>query len=114
MTAPEPIDPEREQGIRLWAELASRSELATEARMVSDLLLAMDRLRLQIQGLRTELSVHERRSRLTRSSTFTEDEQEGLKFALDCAEAVMHNASAGFTPENWKAMASLKSWAGVT
>lgn len=111
MTAPlEPIDPMREGGIRLWHQVAEKSG-SDESKMIGDLLLALDRQRIELQSLRTALSVHERRPSLSKSSAFTSDEEGMLKFALDTAQQVVFNRSSEFSEADTYALACLREWA---
>lgn len=112
MTTPEPIDPMREQGIRLWLG-ASDPATDPQAAMLVDLLAALDRMRLIEQGLRTALSVHERRMRLSSLSMFTEAEEGMLKFCIDAGQQIVYNRPDGFTEADHKAMACLREMVGT-
>lgn len=111
MTASDPIDPMREQGIRLWMG-ASDPSTDPQAAMIEDLLAALDRMRLTEQGLRTELSVHERRIRLSTPSMFTEAEESMLKFCIDSGYQVYLNTD-GFTEADVKALDYLREMVGL-
>lgn len=106
-----PIDPMREGGIRTW-HTVSEKHGTVEAGMVGDLLLALDRQRKIIQGLRTELSVHERRVRTSRISMLTDAEEAMLKFCVDAGYQV-YLSNDGFTEEDGKAMDYLRETFGV-
>lgn len=103
------IDPMREQGIRLWVQ-ASDAANDPQAAMLVDLLQALDRARIEIQGLRTEISVHERRTGLSKSTAFTAAEEGMLKFALDTAQQVVFNRSSEFSDDDTRALAFLRDW----
>lgn len=111
MTTPDPIDPMREQGIRLWLG-ASDPATDPQAAMLADLLVALDRQRVIIQGLRNELSVHERRVRVSSLSMFTEAEEAMLRFCIDAGHTILCNAPDTFTDADQKAMAYLREMIG--
>lgn len=111
MTSSEPIDPMRESGIRLWHQVAEKSGTA-EAQIVGELLLALDKQRLEIQSLKTELSVHERRVRTSRVSQLTGPEESMLKFCIDSGYQVYLNTD-GFTEADVKALEYLRETFGV-
>jgi hypothetical protein len=114
MTVSEPLSPSRESGIRLFCEINSKNGPETEVGMLEDLLSEMDRLRHELQGRDLQLSVHERRSRLSKSKAFTGAEESMLQFALDCAKQVKATAEAGFTEMDTAALERLRQWMGLT
>lgn len=57
-----PLDPTREQGIRLALKVGGLEGSAAQ-KIALELLAEIDRLRHVEQGLRTQLSVYERRDR---------------------------------------------------
>lgn len=108
----EPIDPMREQGIRLHARVASETGPQAEMGMINDLLLALDRQRIEINGLKTALSVYERRSHLSKMSAFTEAEESMIRFALDTVSQVVLSRPNEFSSEDVAALEELKRWVG--
>ena len=107
-----PLDPQRESGIRLWVGAALHGDRDAEAQMMADLLDEIVRLRSVEQGLRTELSVHERRVRVSSLSMFTEAEEGMLKFCIDSGYQV-YLSNDGFTEADGKAMDYLREMVGL-
>lgn len=108
----EPLTPEREQGIRLWVS-ASNIEADPQAQMLDELLKGIDSLRSRVQGLETELSVHERRNRISRATTMTQAEENMLRFALDCVQEIYASRPFEFTQGDAEALKSLRDMAGM-
>lgn len=102
----EPLSPEREQGIRL-------EQTITKNACVHDLLAELDRLRGVIQGLNTELSVHERKNRISRQTLLTQAEESMLRFALDCVQEIYASRPFEFTQGDADALKSLRDMAGM-
>lgn len=99
--------------MRLWVMAATGSDLDAQAQMMAELLDEITRLRNVEQGLRTEISVHERRVRMSKLSMFTEAEEGMLKLSIDAGDQVVTSNPDSFSEADRKAMAYLKEMVAV-
>jgi hypothetical protein len=109
----EPLSREREGGIRLYRKMMVRDgdQFLGPAMMLDDLLAEIDRLRQELRGVRTQLSVHERHGRVVWASMFSEGERAMMRFALEEAQERIFERG-GFTEEDRVALTKLMEWFG--
>lgn len=108
----EPLSREREGGIRLYRNVLAKEDPSGlgAVGILDDLLAEIDRLRTELRGIKTQVSVHERRGRVARAQMFTPAGKEMLLFAVECAEQVVSSRPNEFSPEDVAALAGLKGW----
>jgi hypothetical protein len=105
----DPLSKEHEDGIRLNRQIQGDNGMMP-VYMVDELLAELDRMRQELQGVRTQLSVHERHGRVAWAGMFSDSERWLLRFALVQGHAA--GSQSGMTDEDLASLEKLMEWFG--